>query len=311
VWHRRILLAGVVLAALSSCGAPTSTGHQARQAPGVTPLTDPPAVTSPAASVPAKSAGTGQTPDAAAARFATATAFVGRQRGRLGIVIRDRVSGSVWRAGDTRATTWTASTIKLALAADLLERQRAGQLVLDATDRSNLAAALRVSSNDAATALWNRYGGQGMVDRFRSRYGMSGLSVVAGYDVFWRNLRCSAEDLLALMSYVLERLAAPDRAYLVDALRSVASIQHWGVWAAGTVQRPGTKDGWAQKPVDGSMVWLTHAVGFAGPAERYVVAVMFQQPVGGSLATGVHVISDLVATVFGAPVPASVTVPPA
>jgi hypothetical protein len=246
---------------------------------------------------------------ASADRPAQAAAFVQKQPGTFGVIIRDRTTGAVWRAGNTKATTWTASTIKLAIAADLLERHRAGQLTLDTTDRANLDKALINSDNDAATALWNRYDGPGMLERFKARFGMGSLAVVQGYDVFWRNLRCSAEDLQAVMSYVLEKLHADDRTYLVSTLRKVASNQHWGVWAAGGTLKPGNKDGWAEKPVNGKTVWVTHTVGFAGDGERYVVAAMYELPAGGTLSKGAHAVSDAIATYFGAKVPAPVTLP--
>ena len=55
-------------------------------------------------------------------------------------------------------------------------------------------------------------------------------------------------------------------------------------------------------------------LGFAGPDERYIVAAMYHvPPSAGTAAAGIHlgghVVSDLVATVFGAPVPAAVSVP--
>jgi hypothetical protein len=225
------------------------------------------------------------------------------------VVFRDRVTGEVWRGGAPGEATWTGSTIKLAIAADLLERHRAGSIALDTGDRTRLTKALVDSDNDAATALWDKYGGEAMLDRFRTRYGMATLSVVPGYAVFWRNLRCTAEDLQALMSYVLDKLAADDRAYLVKTLRGVASNQHWGVWAAGAAMRPGNKDGWAQKPDPEGTHWVTHTVGFAGPDERYAIAVLYRLPPTSTLADGVHAVSDVVATIFGAPVPARVTVP--
>ncbi|MGI5245546.1 serine hydrolase [Dactylosporangium sp. CA-139066] len=240
---------------------------------------------------------------------AQAAAFVQKLPGTFGIIIRDRVTGNVWKAGDTRATTWTASTIKLAIATDLLERNQAKLITLDATDRANLDKALINSDNDAATALWNRYDGAGMLERFRSRFGMSSLAVVEGMDTFWRNLRCSAEDLQNLMSYVLEKTDGTSRAYLVTTLRKVASNQHWGVWAAGSGFKPGNKDGWVEKPVNGKNVWMTHTVGFAGDGERYVVSAMYEQPPGGTLEKGAHAVSDAVATYFGAKVPAPVTLP--
>jgi len=54
---------------------------------------------------------------------------------------------------------------------------------------------------------------------------------------------------------------------------------------------------------------LAVIVGFAGDGERYVVAVTYRLTPSGSLSDGVHTVSDLVATVFGAPVPAKVSIP--
>lgn len=242
-------------------------------------------------------------------RFMDAAAFITKQQGKLGVIVHDRGSDAVWRAGTTDSTTWTGSTIKLAVVATILEWHRAGKVSLTDSDRANMHAALVDSSNDAATALWDTYGGQPMFDRFRTTYGMASLSVVPGYDLFWRNLRCSAEDLHHLMVYVLEKLHLDDRVYLIGELRGVSSNQQWGVWAAGPALRPGNKDGWAQKPESGANRWFTHTVGFAGPGERYVVVVTYSLPASGTLSEGCHTVSNLVATIFGTAIPAKISTP--
>lgn len=242
-------------------------------------------------------------------RFAAALALLNEQPGTLSAVVGDQKTGAVWRAGDTTSTTWTASTIKVAIVATLLEWHREGTLKLTTADRENMHAALHSSSNDATTALWNRYGGKDMYHHFRTRHHMTSLSVVPGYELFWRNLQCSADDLFRLMSQVMTASHVDDRAYLVAEMRDVASNQHWGVWAAGASLLPGNKNGWAQKPGPDGTRWVTHTVGFAGPAERYLVVVTYSQPTSGTLSTGVHTVSNLVATIFGVPVPAPVTLP--
>jgi hypothetical protein len=244
------------------------------------------------------------------ARFDAATQFIKEHPGRLSAVVRDRGTGAVWRAGATNDPMWTASTIKVAIAATLLERQRAGKIKMTGSDRSAMADMLKDSSNDAADTLWKRYDGPKMLDRFRTTYGMAGLSVVPGEAVYWRNLRCTAEDLDRLMDYALgDKLHADDRAYLVNALRGVADNQRWGVWAAGEKQQPGNKDGWAMKPDTGGEHWVSHTVGFAGPEERYVVTVMYSLPPGVPLDQGVQTVSDVVAMVFGVQTPVHVSSP--
>lgn len=244
------------------------------------------------------------------ARLDAASRYVREHSGRLGAVVRDRTTGAVWRAGTTTDPMWTASTIKVAIAATLLERQRAGKIKMTGADRTAMAEMLKDSSNDAADTLWKRYDGPKMLDRFRTTYGMAGLAVVPGEAVYWRNLRCTAEDLDHLMAFVLgDRLHADDRAYLVNTLRGVASNQRWGVWAAGETQQPGNKDGWAMKPDTGGEHWVSHTVGFAGPDERYVVTVMHSLPPGAPLDQGVQTVSDVVALVFGVQTPVHVSSP--
>jgi hypothetical protein len=205
---------------------------------------------------------------------------------------------------------WTSSTIKLAIATSLLERARTGEVALDGAARNQIAAMFHVSDNDAADALWKRYGRDALVPRFQQVYGMTGLTFVPGSPRYWGFMKASAGDLEHLMSYVLDKLDAADRDYIVDAMRHVGDIQQWGVWSAGPAQQPGTKDGWSIESDPGGKHWCTSTVGFAGPDARYVVAVMDDLPAGtGTIDAGVHAVSDVVATVFGAPTPARVTVP--
>lgn len=240
-------------------------------------------------------------------RLAAATALVRTEPGQLGIAVLDRRTGAVWRAGTAGHAMWASSTPKLAIATDLLERSRTGAVTLDATARRQLAAMLSVSDDAAADALWDRFGGPAMLPRFRDTYGMAGVRFVPGFPARWGFLTLSTADLQQLMTYVLTRLDPADRTYLVGAMRTTGAIQHWGVWAAGA--GAGAKDGWSIEYDAGRQHWCTSSVGFAGPGERYVVAVMDDLLPGAGIAAGVHAVSDVVATVFGAPVPAPVTVP--
>jgi len=231
--------------------------------------------------------------------------------GYLSAVFTDRVTGATWRTGDATHPGWTASTIKLAIAADLLRRERAGQITLSAADRHDMATMLNFSDEAASDRLWKAYGDDAMLARFRSDFGMTGLHFVPGFTprTYWGFVKCSADDLAALMHYVLTSANPADRSYLVGAMRGVAANQQWGVWGAGSAQRPGNKDGWSFESDSYGKHWVTDTVGFAGPAERYAVAVMYQVGPSGSLADGVHAVSDVTALLFGAPVPAHVVVP--
>jgi hypothetical protein len=247
-------------------------------------------------------------------RFAAASGYAQRvvgANGYLSAVFTDRQSGQSWRLGPTQHAGWTASSIKLAIVTDLLRRQRSGEITLSAAERHDMDAMLHSSDEPASDRLWWAFGGADMLARFRDRFGMSGVQFVPGFTArsYWGFVKCTSEDLAALGRYVLERTDPADRAYLVNALRTVAGNQQWGVWAAGADQQPGNKDGWSFESDSYGKHWVADTVGFAGPQQRYVVAVMYQVDPSGALADGVHTVSDLVALLFGRAVPAPVVVP--
>ncbi len=309
--------------ALTACGAgPAVSGSPQPTLP--TALT--PSATAPAPLAPSASPSPSASPNVAAAcvdgtwscvqqaRFASAAAYTRRAvgaHGYLSAVFTDRVSGASWRTGDTTHPGWTASTIKLAVATDLLRSQRAGQIALSTADRHDMTTMLNFSDEAASDRLWKAYGGDAMLARLRSDFGMAGLHFIPGFTAttYWGFVKCTADDLAALMHYVLTSTNPADRAYLVSAMRGVAPNQQWGVWAAGPGQQPGNKDGWSFESDTYGKHWVTDTVGFAGPDERYTVAIMYQVGPSGSLADGVHAVSDVAALLFGVPVPAPVTVP--
>ncbi len=152
---------------------------------------------------------------------------------QLGITVLDRRTGAVWTAGTAEHRMWASSTPKLALATGLLERARTGELTLDRTARDQIDAMLAVSDDDAADALWDRFGGAALLPRFRERYGMTGLDFVPGFPRRWGFLKCSPRPALA---YV-RQARHPGREH-VAAASNVGPIQRWGVWAAGPPGSP-------------------------------------------------------------------------
>jgi len=226
-------------------------------------------------------------------RIAAAQSYAEDRPGFTGIVLRDRSTGAVWRNDSSGSLVWTASTIKLAMAVDLLTRERAGTVQLSQTDRSTMDRMLRVSDDEAADTLWFRYGGPGYGTRFPS-YGLTSATFVAGFQHYWGWMKCTTDDLDRLMRYVLERMPAADRAYLVDTLRGVGANQQWGVWGAGAAARPGNKDGWSLEQGG----WVINSVGFVGPGERYTLAIMNSLRGEGGYPEGVATDTHIAALLF-------------
>ncbi|PPK64205.1 beta-lactamase class A [Actinokineospora auranticolor] len=208
-------------------------------------------------------------------RFAAAQAYVANRPGTVGIVVRDRQTGAVWRNDHAGDLTWTASTIKLAMVVDLLRRDRAGAITLTGGDRAQITAMLHRSDDDAATALWSKYGGADHTafNQAFPGYGMTSLHPERGFSKvypYWGFQKCTPDDLDRLINYVLDKVPADDKRYILDNMRTVAPNQQWGVWGAGPAARPGNKDGWSEE--EGG--WVMNSVGFVGPGERYTLAIM-------------------------------------
>jgi hypothetical protein len=207
-------------------------------------------------------------------RIAAAEQYLATRPGTIGFVLRDRATGAKYRNANAGTPIWTASTIKLAMVADLLTRERTGTLRLSEADRRLMVAMLRRSDNSAADSLWSRYGGPAQVFNANfPRYGMPNVRPQPGFgDVFpyWGFQKATADDFDGLMNYVLTGLSPTDAAAVVGEMQRVDGQQQWGVWGAGASMTPGNKNGWSEERGG----WVVNTVGFAGPQQRSTLAVM-------------------------------------
>ncbi|HVX43032.1 MAG TPA: tat pathway signal sequence [Mycobacteriales bacterium] len=221
-------------------------------------------------------------------RLAAVQRYLHTRPGTVGIVVRDRATGAVWRNEYAGTYVWTASTVKLAMVVDLLLRDRAGQIQLSESDRGLIHNMLNWSDDDAADTLWFKYGGADFATRFPS-YGLTGITFVSGFHHYWGHMKCTPDDLDRLMQYVLTQLPADLRDYIVGELRNVRSEQQWGVWGAGPAAQPGNKDGWSLEPGG----WVINSVGFTGPGARNTLAMMNSLGGEGGYADGTQTISEV------------------
>jgi hypothetical protein len=123
------------------------------------------------------------------------------------------------------------------------------------------------------------------------------LRPVPGYaehDPYWGFQKCTPRDLDRLMTYVLTKLPASERSYLVHELRTVDPVQRWGVWGAGPAAHPGNKAGWSEE--DGG--WVVNTVGFVGEDERYAVTVMNNLRGEGGYAAGRTTVTQVAKLAF-------------
>lgn len=297
---RPALLAVLVAALLTSAcgGGPVAAPAPTTSAPTTSAPTTPapttpssPAPTAPSCALP--QTGFSCTEQAA---IAAAQGYLAKRPGTVGIVLRDRQTGAVWMNANAGTTVWTASTIKLAMVVDLCTRAGRGEITLTDTDRGEIAAMLHSSDDDAADALWYRYAGadhRAYNDDFPA-YGLTDLAPQRGFSTYypyWGFQKTTPADLDRLMTYVLTALDPADRGYIVDQLQHVAPDQQWGVWGAGPALAPGNKDGWSQEQGG----WVINSVGFAGPGQRYTLAMMNSLNGQGGYDDGVATLSAVAA----------------
>ncbi|MFI6865380.1 tat pathway signal sequence [Nocardia sp. NPDC050406] len=237
-------------------------------------------------------------------RISAVDNYLRSRPGVVGYVVRDRVTGGIYRNDNAGTMFWTASTIKLAIAEDLLNRARVGAITLDPGDRGLLESMLATSNDTAADILWNKYAGldrMAFQNAFRAN-GMGSLlplpptSSMAQTKLFpdWGFQQCTPDDLDRLMDSVLTSMHPDDRDYLVDRMRQVDTNQHWGVWGAGSAMRPGLKNGWS----DEQGGWVVNSVGFAGPGERYTLAIMNSLGGDGGYADGAQTTTRVAEILF-------------
>ena len=287
-------------AALGGCGLLSSTGVNS-QGP---------------APAPAPSASAGVTPRAPACpaapvrfsctmrgRIAAVQAYLKHRPGVVGIVLRDRATGAVWENRFAHTQIYMASTSKLAMAITLLLQNQAGVIRLSGGDWAVLHHMLHVSSDTDADTLWFMFGAP-FYTSFFPRIGLASARYVPAPGIrppYWGEMTCPATSLSRLISYVLDDLPATLRHYLVTTLSHVAPDQHFGVWGAGSANRPGNKDGWSvEKPG-----WIIDSVGFAGRGQRYTLAMMNSLNGHGGYHAGTDTVTQVAALLFqGHPVPA-------
>lgn len=208
-------------------------------------------------------------------RIAAADNYLASRPGTVGYVLRDRATGLRYANANANTLIWTASTIKLAMVVDLLVRERAGALRMSGADRQHMVDMLRDSDNGAADSLWSRFGGadhQAFNANF-PRYGMTDVRPQPGFgDVFpyWGFQKSTTNDLDRLMNYTLTQLNPKEAAAVIAEMQQVGTAQRWGVWGAGASMTPGNKNGWSEEQGG----WVVNSVGFAGPNQRYTLAIM-------------------------------------
>jgi beta-lactamase class A len=154
----------------------------------------------------------------------------------------------------------SASIVKVAIVAALLDQRRSAHRTLSRTERAWAKAAITRSDNNAASALWRRVGGAAGMRAFFARAGMR--HTTPGSGGVWGLTQVTAADELTLLRRVTRPglLASADRTYLQGLMASVVKGQRWGVpVGAPASSHVGLKNGWLPRATRG---WRVHSIGW-------------------------------------------------
>jgi hypothetical protein len=161
-----------------------------------------------------------QYPTSAAVR--AAESFARERRGRVSFAVVD-TSGAI-ACYRCRERYEAASVVKAMLLVSYLNRLGRSGEPLPADHEAFLASMIRVSDNDAATAIYAHVGDEGLTE-LAAEAQMTGFRVSGG----WGSAQINAADQARFFAALDELTAAEYRDYSRALLTSIAPEQSWGI----------------------------------------------------------------------------------
>ncbi|MBV8966753.1 MAG: hypothetical protein JO191_11325 [Mycobacteriaceae bacterium] len=217
----------------------------------------------------------------------------------ISVLVHDRITGKTVSSGNDTVIA-TASVAKLFIADDLLYQASTGRSPLSSDDRKALDSMLEASDDDAGEVFWARGGGDDIVTRVASRYGLP--STGPGSDGRWWNTITTASDLAQYYDMLLDGaggLTVDQADIIIDDLAQSAPEgvdgypQRFGIPEGLFAERVAVKQGWMCCIGDD---WMHLSTGVVGADRRYVMVVESLQASDDSTAR--NTITQAVKTMF-------------
>jgi len=233
------------------------------------------------------------------ARIQQATQQAADSGAAISVLVLDRVTGRTVSNGNNSAIA-TASVAKLFIADDLLFQAATGQRQLSPDDRKALDLMLEASDDDAGEVFWGRDGGDDIVIRVASRYGLR--STGPGSDGRWWNTITTAGDLARYYDMLLDGAGGLtlDQADIIigDLSQSAPEgvdgyPQRFGIPDGLYAERVAVKQGWMCCVGND---WMHLSSGVIGADRRYVMVIESLQDSDDRTAR--NTLTDAVKTMF-------------
>jgi Beta-lactamase enzyme family len=163
-------------------------------------------------------------------RVREAAQFVQGRTGSASFAVIDERRGVHGYRADVQYSS--ASLVKAMLLVAYLDRKEVRRRDLRRSERRLLAPMIRLSDNDAASAVYERVG-EGGLTRLARRAGMQ--SFVA--NPVWGGCQVTSRDQARFFLRIRELLPRVHRKYAMSLLRRIVSYERWGI-------PPATPSGW-------------------------------------------------------------------
>jgi hypothetical protein len=198
-------------------------------------------------------------------RVRDATQFLSTRAGAASFAVVDE-RGRIH--GHRRGVQYSsASLVKAMLLVAYLDRKEVRRRALSGSERQLVGPMVRLSDNDAATAIYDRVGVDGL-NRLARRVGMRSFAA----NPVWGGCQVTARDQARFFLRIRALLPKRHRKYAMGLLRRIVSYERWGIppaTPAGWV--PYFKGGWFRED-DG---WRVHQAALLRRGDRRIaIAVL-------------------------------------
>lgn len=154
----------------------------------------------------------------------------------------------------------TASIVKVQVLACLLLRSQDAGREPTAAEMNLAKPMIRLSDNNATTALFQRLGGRGAITKCNDRLGLKQTTV----NTAWGLTKTTVNDQVRLLGKLVDTdgpLDAGSRKTAFTLMNSVDDTQDWGVPAiASPAETTTVKNGWDTRSADGGL-WAVNTIG--------------------------------------------------
>jgi hypothetical protein len=197
----------------------------------------------------------------------------------IGLVVYDRLTEAVLTSAHADQQFYTASVVKLLIVIQVL--RGAGWEVPTGSEREDLVAMLSRSADGIASRLWGAYGGPAIITEVAALVELSGTSPPRSPGR-WELTRMSPRDVFSVYEYIDNEMPRDAREFVLTALANASNLavdgfdQFFGIPRALPDTEWAIKQGWMR--IDNGLVLNT--TGIVGSDQRYVVALLTQQPGG-------------------------------